>query len=104
MLIAQLLVTVFQPRRRGRAPDSCAESQGGELGGWTTSSKESPALYKLVCTVVEFAELCFKEGWFYVPIIFHLGKLWECSVGTVCKRMKINSFIFKNLLILRSTL
>ena len=65
MLIAQLLVTVFQAQRRGVGLGSCAESQGGNLGVDNKLQQEPGIL------LVEFAELCFEEGRSYVPFIFY---------------------------------
>ena len=65
MLIAQLLVTVFQPQRRGQV---WAHVLSPRVGNWGLDNKlqQEPGTLP-----VEFAELCFEEGRSYVPIIFY---------------------------------
>lgn len=65
MLIAQLLVTVFQPRRREQVGAHVLSPRVGN-GGLDNKLQQEPGALP-----VEFAELCFEEGRSYVPIIFH---------------------------------
>ena len=69
MLIAQLLVTVFQAQRRGWV---WAPVLSPRVGTWGMDNKlqQEPGILP-----VEFAELCFEEGRSYVPFIFYWDKL-----------------------------
>lgn len=87
MLIAQLLVTVFQPRRRGQVGARVLSPRVGN-GGLDSKLQQEPGALP-----VEFAEPCFEEGRSYVPVIFHWDKLQECSVAIVHKRKHVDQFV-----------